>query len=144
MFCFRSLSWCGSHQLVHPWYRDVKNQIFDLGFFVWLSSSSALYWWELFLPNCFRLCSLICFDHGLINSIDAKAKCHLKKLTCKGTLRKSKSTGNSQSWWYFRPSFVNCGPSSLLWGLTLSPPPFPVWIRKYTVYTYTVCRGGGG
>ncbi len=28
------------------------------------------------------------FFHGLINNIDTKAKCrHLKKLTCKGTLR---------------------------------------------------------
>jgi len=27
-------------------------------------------------------------DHGLVNYIDNKAKCrHLKKLTCKGTLR---------------------------------------------------------
>jgi hypothetical protein len=26
-------------------------------------------------------------DHGLINYIDSQAKCHLKKFTCKGTLR---------------------------------------------------------
>jgi hypothetical protein len=26
-------------------------------------------------------------EHGLINYIDTQAKCHLKKFTCKGTLR---------------------------------------------------------
>ncbi len=31
-------------------------------------------------------------EHGLINYIDAKAKCrHLKKFTCKGTLRQGLS-----------------------------------------------------
>ncbi len=48
----------------------------------------------------------------------------------------------SQSYWYFRPSFVNCCPSNFLSGSTLLPPsPLPC-VNKYTVYTYTVCKGG--
>ncbi len=43
-----------------------------------------------------------------------------------------------QSCWYFRPSFVNCCPSPLLSGLTFPPTPLP-YVKKYTVYTYTVC-----
>ncbi len=68
--------------------------------------------------------------HGLINYIDNKAKCfHLKKLTCKGTLRQVfirvyRMEIYIQTCWYFRPSFVNCCPSNLLSGSTL--PPFPV------------------
>ncbi len=46
----------------------------------------------------------------------------------------------SQSCWYFRWSFVNCCPSPLFSGSTL---PLPC-VNKYTVYTYTVCKGGGG
>ncbi len=38
-----------------------------------------------------------------------------------------------------RPSFVNCCPSNLLSGSTL---PLPC-VNKYTVYTCTVCKGGG-
>ncbi len=58
-------------------------------------------------------------DTGLINYIDTKAKCrHLKKLTCKGTLRQGLSEfinwRYSQSCWYFWPDFVNCCPSNLL------------------------------
>jgi hypothetical protein len=49
----------------------------------------------------------------------------------------------SQSCRYFRPSFVNCCPSNLLSGSTLPPPPLPC-VNKYTVYTYTMCWGGGG
>jgi len=57
---------------------------------------------------------------------------------------KSLYTGDTviQSCWYFRPSFVNCWPSSLLCGSTL-PPPFPVWIS--ILYTRIQCvRGGYG
>ncbi len=81
--------------------------------------------------------------HGLINYLDTKAKCrHLKKSTCKGTLRKMfiKVHGLIRCW-YFRPSFVNCCPSNLLSGSTV-PPPLSC-MNKYTVYTYTVCKGGG-
>jgi hypothetical protein len=51
--------------------------------------------------------------------MDTKAKCrHLKKLTCKGTLQQGLSEfidwRNSQSCWYFQPSFVNNCPSNLL------------------------------
>jgi hypothetical protein len=56
--------------------------------------------------------------HGLINYVDTKAKCcHLKKLTCKGTL-----------------------PFSLVQLSTPSPLPC---VNRYTVYTNTVCKGGG-
>ncbi len=41
----------------------------------------------------------------------------------------------------FGPSFVNFCFSNLLSGLTL-PPPLPCE-KKYTVYKYTVCKGGG-
>ncbi len=61
------------------------------------------------------------FDPGLINYIDSKVKCrHLKILTCKWTLRQvfirviKRDTVSRQSYWYFRPSFVNiCPPSPL-------------------------------
>jgi hypothetical protein len=46
----------------------------------------------------------------------------------------------SQSCWYFLPSFLNCCPSRLLSGSTLAPPPSQ-WIS--TVYSVTVCKGGG-
>ncbi len=67
-------------------------------------------------------------------------------MTCKGTLRQVfikvyiLEDINSQYCWYFRPSFVNCCPSNLLSGSTLDPLPRE---NKYTVYTYTVCKGGG-
>jgi hypothetical protein len=42
----------------------------------------------------------------------------------------------NQSWWYFRPSFVNCCPSNLLSGSP--PPPFPV--SKYSIYRQCAAR----
>ncbi len=41
----------------------------------------------------------------------------------------------------FQPTFVNCCPSILL--SVSTPPPLPC-VNKLTVYTYTVCNGGGG
>ena len=49
---------------------------------------------------------------------------------------------NSQSCWYFRPSFVNCCPSNLLSGSTL--PPFSPFLCQSTVHTGNVWLGGGG
>ncbi len=68
--------------------------------------------------------------HGLTHYIDIKAKCHhLKKFTSKGISARCLSEfidwRYSQSCWYFRPSFVNCFPSNLLSGSTLSPLPLP-------------------
>jgi hypothetical protein len=83
----------------------------------------------------------------LINYIETKAKCrHLKKLTCTKTLRQvfiRVYRMEIQSVVYFRPRFVNCRPSNLISGSTLPHPPLPC-VNKYTVYTYTVCKGGGG
>jgi hypothetical protein len=39
----------------------------------------------------------------------------------------------------FSTGFVNYCPFSMV-----SSPPFPHCVKKYTVYTYTVCKGGGG
>jgi hypothetical protein len=47
----------------------------------------------------------------------------------------------SQSCWYFWPSFVNCCPYNLL---TVQLPSPLSCVNKYTVYTNTVCVGGGG
>ncbi len=49
----------------------------------------------------------------------------------------------SQSYWYFRPSFVNCCHSNLLsvQSPSLLPPPFLVWIS--ILYTVCLCVGGG-
>ncbi len=85
-------------------------------------------------------------NHELINFIDTKAKCrHIKNWPVKGLCGRCVSEfidwRYSQSWWYFRPSFLNCCPSNLLSGSTL-PPPLPC-VNKNTVYTYTVCRGRG-
>ncbi len=86
------------------------------------------------------------FAHVLINNTDTKAKCrHLKKWHLKGLcgrcLSKFIDRRYSQSCWYFRPSFVNCCP--LPFSLSQLYP-FPMWISiKYTVYKYTVCKGGG-
>ncbi len=44
----------------------------------------------------------------------------------------------NQPYWYFRPSFVNWGPSNLLSGLT--PPPFHV--MKYSIYRHCVTGRG--
>ncbi len=49
----------------------------------------------------------------------------------------------SQSCWFFCPSFVTCCPSNLLSGSTLPPPSLPC-VNKYTVYTYTIVKGGYG
>ncbi len=86
--------------------------------------------------------------HVQINYKDTKAKWRpLKKLTCKGIYGRCLSEfidwRYSQSCCYFRPSCVNCCPSNLLSGSTPSPHPLPC-VNKYTVYTYTVCNGGGG
>ncbi len=67
--------------------------------------------------------------HGLINYKDTKTKCrHLKKLTCKGTLRQvfiRVHIPEIQSVILVsRPSFVNYCPFNLLSGSP--PPPFPV------------------
>jgi hypothetical protein len=86
-------------------------------------------------------------DHGLINYIDTKAKfLHLvkKKWTYKGTLRqvwiRIHRLGYSQSYWFFRPIFVNCCPSNLLSSST--PPPLPVWIS--ILFTRIQCVRVGG
>jgi hypothetical protein len=44
----------------------------------------------------------------------------------------------SQSCWYV-PALLTVAPLPSLW---LAPPPLPC-VNKYTVYTYTVCKGGG-
>jgi hypothetical protein len=68
-----------------------------------------------------------CQGHGLINYMDNKAKCYrLKKITWKGTswqvfIRAYRL--EIQSYWYFRPTRVNCCPSLLLTGSNPHPPP---------------------
>ncbi len=82
-------------------------------------------------------------QHGLINYMDTKAKCrHLKKLTSiRRCLSEFIDWKYSQSSWYFRPSFVNHLTFSLV---QLSAPlPLPC-VNKYTIFTYTVCKGRGG
>ncbi len=64
-----------------------------------------------------------CYNHELINFIDIKAKClHLKNWSVKGLCGRCLSEFRGwryiQSCWYFRPRFVNCCPSNLLFGLT--------------------------
>jgi hypothetical protein len=83
--------------------------------------------------------------HGLINYIDAKAKCrHLKKFTCGRCLSVFIDRKRySQSCWNFRPSFVNCSPSNLLSGSTLAPPLLCVKV-PYILYVQTVCGWEGG
>ncbi len=83
------------------------------------------------------LTRLVWYYHWLINYIDTKAKCrHLKKLTCKGTLwqvfiRVYKLEIQSVIL-VFRPLF----------GSPVPPSHLPC-VNKYTVYMYTVCKGGG-
>ncbi len=77
------------------------------------------------------------------NNIHQNKMCHLKNLPVKGLCGRCLSEFKDWRCWYFRPSFVNCCPSPLLSGSTLSPiHPFPVWISVHTVKTYTVCKGG--
>ncbi len=86
--------------------------------------------------------------HRKIRLIEDDAKCrYRKKLTCQGTLRQVFIRVyileiQSVICWYFRPNFVNCCPSNLLTGSTSPPSPLPC-VNKYTVYTYTMCKGGG-
>jgi hypothetical protein len=86
--------------------------------------------------------------HGLINYIDTNAKCrHLKKLTCKETLRQVFirvfiEWRCSQSCWYFRHSFMNCFHSNLVSGSTL--PPVPPSFCQSIEYTDTMWLGRGG
>jgi hypothetical protein len=82
-------------------------------------------------------------SHGLINYVDITAKFrHLKKLTCKGTLRQV----------FIRVYRMEVEPVMLLFSTQLCellsvstlPSPFFPCVNKYTTYTYTVFRGGGG
>jgi hypothetical protein len=71
--------------------------------------------------------TLYSVQHELINYIDAKGKCgHLKKLTCKGTLRQV---------------FICLRPDPLLWPLT---PAYTLPVYVYAVYLFTQGRGEGG
>ncbi len=105
--------------------------------------------WTLFLSeDNERKMRGVSLHLGLMNYIDTKAKCcHVKNLTCKGTLRQvfiivyilqiQRHVG------IFDPAFWTVAP--LTFSLVqLSPsPPFPVWIRM--LYTRMLClRGGGG
>ncbi len=73
--------------------------------------------------------------HWLINYVDTKAKCrHLKSWPVCGLCGRCLSQFiNSQSCWYFRPSFVNCCLSNLSF---LSPPSLPC---VKVQYIQTVC-----
>ncbi len=89
--------------------------------------------------------------HRLINYTDTKAKCrHLKKLTCKGTLRqvfiRVYRLEIHSVMLVFRPSFANCCPSNLLSGSTPPTPtsPFPVWISIHVLYIRIPCVRGRG
>jgi hypothetical protein len=91
-------------------------------------------------------------DYGLNKYIDTQKNVHLKNLPVKGLCgrclsefidwRYNQSCRYSQSCWYFWPSFMNRCTSNLLSGSILPPPPLPS-VNKNTVYTYTVCKGGG-
>ncbi len=90
------------------------------------------------------LCGPAPFYHGLINCIDTKAKCrHLKKLTCKGTLRQVffrvyRLEINHVGIFY--PALWTVAPLPLLFGSTL---PLPC-VNKYTVYCIRIqCERGG-
>jgi len=81
--------------------------------------------------------------HGLIIYKDTKAKCRpIKKWPVRGLCGRFLSEfidcRNSQSCWHFRPSFVNCCPSTF----SLVQLPLPPSL-KYILYTYTVCKGRG-
>ncbi len=83
-------------------------------------------------------------NHWLINYIDTKSECpYLKILTCKGTVRQVLPEivdwRYSQSWWYFRSSFMNCSPLTFLCIISTPSHPLPC-VNKYTVYTYTVYK----
>jgi hypothetical protein len=80
-------------------------------------------------------------DHGLINYIETKAKgCHLKKFTCKGTLRQVFIIVYRLEL-HFNHMLVFL--TQLCEVLTLpSPHPLPS-VNKYKVCIhYTVCKGG--
>ncbi len=68
--------------------------------------------------------------------MSSSKKIYLKK----GLLSEFIDWRYSQSCWYFRSCIVNCCHSNLLSSsISLSPPPFLVWISML----YTVCKGGG-
>ncbi len=83
--------------------------------------------------------------HGLMNHIDTKAKClDLKLLTFKGTLRKMfirvYRLEVQSVMLVFSNQLCELLPYNLLSG-SIIPPPLPC-VNKFTVYTYTVCKGG--
>jgi hypothetical protein len=83
---------------------------------------------------------------GLINYVDTKAKCrHRKQFTCNWTLlqvfiRVYRLKIQSVVL-VFSTQFCELFALYLLSGSTL--PPLPI-LNKYTLYTYTVCKGGCG
>jgi hypothetical protein len=88
-------------------------------------------------------------NHGQINYYrnQSKMSSYKKNWSVKGLIGRCSSEFTdwrySKSFWYFRPSFVNCCPSNLLSCSTLPPLPLRC-VTKYTVYTYTVCGSGYG
>jgi hypothetical protein len=79
----------------------LESQLTKVNFYVWIESTSHPY------SSCESIM------HGLINYIDAIAKCrHLKngpvKWLCGSCLSEFIDWRYSQSCWYFRPSVVNC------------------------------------
>jgi hypothetical protein len=90
------------------------------------------------------LCGVVSYLHGLINQRN-QSKMSSKKLTYKGTCRQMFFRVyrlEIQSGMLVRPSFVNCCSSNFLSGTTLPLSSLPC-VNRYTVYTYTVCKGGG-
>jgi hypothetical protein len=94
-----------------------------------------------------RVYDLYSDRHGIINYIDTKAKCrHLKKLTCKGTLRQEfirvYRLEIQSVMLVFSTQLCEMLPHSpSLWLVQLSPHSPFLHVNKYIVYTYTVCKG---
>ncbi len=85
---------------------------------------------------------------ALINCIDTKAKCrHLKiwpvqRLCGRCFIRVHRLEIQSVMVGIFEPALWVVGPLTLSL-VQLSPPPPLHYVKKYTVYTYTVCKGRG-
>ncbi len=89
-------------------------------------------------------------QNPLVNYIDTKAKCrHFNKPTCKGTLRqvfnKVYRLEIQSVMLVFSTQVCELLPLFPSHWFTSSPhPPPPPGVNKYSVYTYSVCKGGGG
>ncbi len=135
---------------MYAYFFPVNHCIFCLLFTWWCNNDSLFFQERVGCVHCCKFPRWQQLNHRMIRLMEGNAKCcHLKKLTCKGTLQLV-FIGVYRLEIAIFLSSLSFGIFTLLWcpshrfsGSTPPLPPFPVWISILHVYTYTVCKGEG-